>query len=144
MFLGTFEHTIDLKGRMTIPARFRDLIVDGAYMTIGFENNLMILKADAFEKLSDTINKLSVTNADARDLRRLMFSHAVEVEIDKAGRILIPTHLRAKVQLEDQAVVLGAGSYFEIWAPVLWTPRSEELLSGEINSKRFEALELSL
>lgn len=143
MFLGTFEHTIDQKGRMTIPARFRDLILDGAFMTIGFENNLMILKSDAFAKFSDTINKLSLTKEDARDLRRLMFANAVEIEFDKSGRILIPSHLRSLVQLEDQAIVLGAGDYFEIWSPVVWSSRSEDLLSGEINSKRFEALDLS-
>ncbi len=144
MFLGTYEHTIDQKGRMTIPARFREVILDGAFITLGFENNLIVLKAQTFTSLSDTINKMSITNPDARDLRRLMFSHAIEVEIDKAGRILIPSHLRSKVQLEDQAIVLGAGVYFEIWAPTVWTPRSEALLSGEINNKRFEALDLSL
>lgn len=144
MFLGTYEHTIDQKGRMTIPVRFRDLILDGAFITLGFENNLMVLTAPSFLKLSETINKMSITSSTARDLRRLMFAHAGEVDVDKAGRILIPNYLRSMMKLESQAVVLGAGAYFEIWSPELWIPHNENLLSGEVNNQRYEALDLSL
>jgi MraZ protein len=144
MFLGTYEHTIDEKGRMTIPVRFRDLISAGAYITLGFDHNLMVLTNDVFANLSTRINAMSITNSSARDLRRLMFANAVQVEIDKLGRILIPNFLRGMVQLDGQAIVMGAGSYFEIWSPEAWSPRSDKILNGEINEQRYEALDLSL
>lgn len=144
MFLGTYEHTIDEKGRMTIPVRFRDLIVEGAYITLGFDHNLMVLTNEVFSSLSARINAMSITNSSARDLRRLMFANAVLIETDKAGRILIPNFLRQMIQLEGQAIVIGVGNYFEIWSPQLWSPKSTELLDGEINSQRYETLDLSL
>jgi MraZ protein len=144
MFLGTYEHTIDEKGRMTIPVRFRELIIDGAYVTLGIDHNLLVLTNDAFNKLSERINAMSITNSTARDLRRLMFANAVQIETDKAGRIIIPNFLRAKVQLESQAIVIGAGIYFEIWSPQIWSPKSENILNSEINNQRFETLDLSL
>lgn len=144
MFLGTYEHTIDEKGRMTIPARFRDLILDGAYITLGFDHNLMVLTNDVFSNLSARINSMSITNSTARDLRRLMFANAVQIETDKAGRILIPIFLRTMIQLEGQAIVIGVGNYFEIWSPQLWTPKSDNLLNSEINNQRYETLDLSL
>jgi len=144
MFLGTYEHTIDEKGRMTIPVRFRDLIIDGAYITIGFDHNLMVLTNDIFANFSAKINALSITNSNARDLRRLMFANAVQIETDKAGRILIPNFLRNMIQLEGQAIVIGVGNYFEIWSPQLWSPKSENILNSEINNQRYETLDLSL
>lgn len=144
MFLGTYEHTIDDKGRMTIPVRFRDLTMGGAFITLGFDRNLMVLTADIFSSYSERISAMSITNAAARDLRRLMFANAVQVEFDKSGRILIPNFLRSKAQLENQAVVIGAGVYFEIWSPDIWSPRSEDILNSEINNQRYETLDLSL
>ena len=144
MFLGQFEHTIDTKGRMTIPAKFRELIQDGAYVTVGFDNNLMVLTADIFTKLYERINAMSITNASARSLRRLMFSQAVQVEVDKAGRILLPQFLRDRIQLTNQAVVLGVGGYFEIWHPDSWKPEADELFNNEVNAQRYETLDLSL
>jgi len=144
MFLGTYEHTIDEKGRMTIPVRFRELILDGAFITLGFDNNLMVLTSEVFDKLSARINAMSITNQAARDLRRLMFSNAGQVITDKAGRILIPQFLRNHVNLDGQAIVLGVGGYFEIWSPQTWSSRSTDLIDGETNNQRFETLDLSL
>ena len=144
MFLGTYEHTIDEKGRMTIPVRFRELILDGAYITLGFDNNLMVLTSEVFDKFSARINAMSITNQAARDLRRLMFSNAGQVMTDKAGRILIPQFLRNHVNLDGQAIVLGVGGYFEIWSPQTWSSRSTDLIDGETNNQRFETLDLSL
>lgn len=144
MFLGQYEHTIDTKGRMTIPVKFRELLIDGAYVTAGFENNLNVLTASIFNSLYERITAMSFTNPDARALRRLMFSQAVQVEVDKAGRILLPQYLRDRIGLENQAMVIGVGSYFEIWTPDKWKPQAEELFNSEINAQRYETLDLSL
>ncbi|MHB8133329.1 MAG: division/cell wall cluster transcriptional repressor MraZ [Anaerolineaceae bacterium] len=144
MFLGTYEHTIDDKGRMTIPVRFRELINEGAYITLGFDHNLMVLTNQVFSNLSTRVNEMSITNPVARDLRRLMFSNAIQVEVDKAGRILIPSFLRNMIQLDGQAIVIGAGGYFEIWSPEIWSPRSENILNSETNDQRYATLDLSL
>ena len=144
MFLGTYEHTIDDKGRMTIPVRFRELINEGAYITLGFDHNLMVLTNEVFSNLSSRVNEMSITNPVARDLRRLMFSNAFQVEVDKAGRILIPNFLRNMIQLDGQAILIGAGGYFEIWSPEIWSPRSENILNSETNDQRYATLDLSL
>jgi len=144
MFLGQYEHTIDSKGRMTIPVKFREMLIDGAFITAGFENNLMVLTADVFNRLYERINAMSITSQDARSLRRLMFSQAVQVEVDKAGRILLPQYLRDRIKLDSQAIVIGTGGFFEIWNPEDWKPEAEELFNGETNAKRYETLDLSL
>lgn len=144
MFLGQYEHTIDEKGRMTIPARFRELLQEGAFITTGFDRNLMVLTADSFEKIYDRVNHLSMTDPIARQLKRLIFANADRLEFDRAGRILIPQKLREAVQLTSEAVVLGVGDYFEIWSPNLWQQQNELLSDTEANAQRFSALDLSL
>lgn len=144
MFLGQYEHTIDEKGRMTIPARFRELLLDGAYITQGFDQNLIVLPTSDFEHISQRVNMMSMTDPTARQLKRLIFSHADHLEVDKAGRILIPQFLRQASRLDSAATVVGVGDYFEIWAPELWQEHSQQLLDAEANTQRFAALDLSV
>ncbi len=118
--------------------------MDGAYITLGFDHNLMVLTSEVFDSLSTRINAMSITNPAARDLRRLMFANAGQVTVDKAGRILIPQFLRSHVNLDGQAIVIGVGGYFEIWTPQIWNDRSTNLLDGETNDQRYETLDLSL
>jgi MraZ protein len=144
MFLGQYEHTIDEKGRLTIPSRFRDLLEDGAYITQGFEQNLMVLTAAAFDRVSARVNRMSLTDPVARQLKRLLFSNAVRVEVDRAGRILVPQFLRTSAQLDGAAIMVGVGDYFEIWSPDRWQEQNSMLQDGEANAQRFAALDLSV
>lgn len=144
MFLGQFEHTIDDKGRLTIPSRYRELLVGGAYLTLGFDQNLMVLTAASFENISDSIRGTSVTDEDARSLKRWIFSNATWVEVDKAGRILIPQWLRSKCQLGSAAVVVGAGDFFEIWPPESWARHQENLQDPKTAARRFAAFNIPL
>lgn len=144
MFLGQYEHTIDEKGRLTIPARFRDLLENGAFITQGFDENLMVLTNASFEIIYARVNRMSMTNPTARQLKRLIFSHADRVEVDRAGRILIPQFLRQAAQLESAAVLVGVGDYFEIWSPGRWNEESILLQDAEANGQRFSALNLSV
>ncbi|HZU86860.1 MAG TPA: division/cell wall cluster transcriptional repressor MraZ [Anaerolineaceae bacterium] len=145
MFLGRFDHSIDEKGRMTFPARFREDLGDqGAFLTRGFDQNLIVYTAANFTKISQRLNQLSLTDDNARVLRRLIFSNAVQVEFDKSGRILIPQFLRQAAGLESAAMVIGAGEYFEIWSPELWAGQDAQLQDPQLNAQRYAALNLTL
>jgi MraZ protein len=144
MFLGQFYHNLDNKGRLTIPARFRDLLsADGAYVMLGFDQNLMVLPSPTFQTLSQRIKQMSMTNPDTRVLRRLIFSSANYVEIDKAGRVLLPQFLKKSTNIESAAVVIGSGDFFEIWSPDSWATQADQLRDSELNAHRFEALDLT-
>lgn len=144
MFLGQFRHNIDEKGRLTVPARFRDLLAaEGAYVMQGFDQNLMVLTSSAFEAISRRVNSMSMTDPTARLLRRLIFSSADRVDIDRAGRILLPQFLRQAAGLNGDATVVGVGEYFEIWTPERWEAQLTQLQDAESNAQRFVALELT-
>lgn len=145
MFLGQYQHNIDEKGRMTIPARYRDLLAaQGAYVTLGFDQNLMVLTVPFFEQVSNRVNKMSMTDHRARLLKRLIFSNAELVVLDKAGRILIPQFLREAVHLDSEAVVVGAGDYFEIWSSEFWSEQTILMQDNEKDAQSFMDLDLSL
>ena len=144
MFLGQFQHNLDAKNRLTVPARFREeLLSEGAYVMQGFDRNLMVLPTTTFETISRRVNQMSMTDPKTRLLRRLIFSTANYVEVDKVGRILIPQFLRDAATLENGVVVVGNGDYFEIWSPELWNVQIEDLQDAEINADRFAGLFLT-
>lgn len=143
MFLGQYQHSFDNKGRLTIPVRFRELLaVEGAFVTQGFDLNLMVLTPEKFETLSTRIQEMRMTEPNARLLKRMIFSSAERVEADKAGRILIPEFLRQYAGLQNLAVVVGAGDYFEIWSPDAWAEQLSKLQDAETNAQRFALLDL--
>lgn len=143
MFLGQYQHTLDNKGRLTIPARYRDLLDDGAYLTQGFDRNLMVMTVSAFEALSRRVNSMSITDSRARLLRRLLFSNGEQVDVDKAGRILIPQFLRQSASLDSDAIVVGGGDYFEIWSPGHWAEQAVRLNDAEANADLFSIFDIS-
>lgn len=144
MFLGQYQHNIDSKGRLTIPARFRELLIaEGAYVTQGFDNNLMVLTVPTFAQIYQRVNRMSMTDPMARLLKRLIFSNADRVDVDKVGRILIPQFLRDAVELDGEAVIVGVGDYFEIWSTNMWQDQIAQLKDVEANAQRFMALDLS-
>lgn len=143
MFLGQYRHTIDEKGRLTIPARYRELLENGAYVTQGFEKNLMVLTADKFEQLAQQTNRSSLTDQTARDVRRLLFSTAERLEMDKNGRMLLPQFLREFTGLDGEVMLVGVGTHFEIWPPDAWDKQISRLQDAEANAQRFAGLSLS-
>lgn len=144
MFLGQFVHSIDTKSRLTIPASFRGMLEDGAYITQGLDPNLMVLTPDSFLAMYDRVNKLSMTDPTARQLKRLIFANAASVKLDSAGRILIPQFLQEFAGLEGTALVVGTGKHFEIWSPGLWAKETETLNDPALNAKRFIDLDLPI
>lgn len=144
MFLGYYEHSIDEKGRMTIPVRYRELLLDGAFITQGFDQNLVVMPSPNFEKMYAKVNTMSMTNPAARQLKRLIFAHADRVELDKAGRLLIPQFLRDSGKLDSTAIIVGVGDNFEIWNPELWEKKDLSLQNSEENPELFANLDLSM
>src|SRR5512137_2937021 len=120
MFFGQYHHSLDSKKRLIIPSRFRDEMKDGVYVVEGLDRNLMVFTTAVFEKIYLKIGALSLTDEGVRDLRRKFFGNASYLEIDNAGRILVPDFLRETAGIQNEAVVTGAGSYFEIWSPEVW------------------------
>jgi MraZ protein len=143
MFLGQFEHTIDEKGRMTIPARFREELGEVAYITRAFDLNLTVMPESVFESLADRLSDLSVTDPEVRLLQSLIFSNAARAEFDRSGRFLIPQYLRDGAGLKTAAVVVGQGKRFEIWSPELWTEQVM-LQNSPAMAQRFKELNLPM
>ena len=142
MFLGEFKHSIDDKGRITVPARYRQLLADGAYITQGFDRNLMVLREANFEMISRRINAMSLTKPNVRELRRVLFSKAQKVELDKNGRILVPPFLRTEIGLNGDVLLIGVGDYFEIWSPDRWEAQMGHLREAQGNARYFEDLDV--
>lgn len=142
MFLGRYTHTIDDKGRLIVPVRFRELLDRGAYVTQGFDNNLMVLTAATFDQIYTNVNQLSLTDPAARQLRRFIFSAAERIEVDKIGRILLPQFLRELAHLESDVILVGVADYFEIWSPEQWSRQNEMLQDADANQARFAAFNL--
>jgi MraZ protein len=143
MFLGQFQHNLDEKGRLMIPARYRELLAAGAFITQGFDKCLMVMTDVHFNEVYDRINAMNLADPTARLLRRLILSNAYPVEIDKVGRILLPQNLRQSIGLDGEAIVAGQGEYFEVWAPAEWNAQMDQLQDIDTNNQRFSTLDLS-
>jgi MraZ protein len=143
MFLGQFLHTLDDKGRLMIPARFRELLDGGAYITQGFDRCLMVMTGLYFQQVYDSLSAMNMTDPMARLLRRMILANAFPIEIDKVGRVLVPQKLRDFAGLNGDAVVTGQGEYFEVWTPSSWAEQEQQIQDTEKNNQRFAALKLS-
>ena len=120
MFLGEYEHSVDAKGRVAVPAKFRPQLEAGLVITRGFEECLQAFPMDAWQALAERINGLSQVQTEVRRLRRHIFANAFDTELDKQGRILLPAGLREYAHIGESAIVAGMNTYFEIWAKDAW------------------------
>lgn len=130
MFIGEYFHSIDLKGRVSVPARFRDDLGSCFYLTKGLDGCLFVLPASEWDRLEQKISAMPVSKA--RGLQRFFFAGAAEVSPDKQGRILIPQNLREYAGLEKDVTIIGAAARAEIWSTQKWTQVSSELTQDSI------------
>ena len=126
MFFGTYTPKLDEKGRLFLPAKFRDQLTEGLVVTRGQERCLTIWSLDDFGKLTDRLREAPVTNKGTRDYVRMLFAAASQEVPDKQGRISIPQPLREYAALTKDVVVIGSMNRIEIWDPASWTAYSEE------------------
>lgn len=120
MFLGTFTPRLDEKGRLILPAKFREALAGGLVMTRGQEHCITVYPMREFEHLHEEMRKAPVTSREARDYLRVLLSGAADEVPDKQGRITIPAHLRAYARLDRDCTVIGAGNRLEIWSTPAW------------------------
>ena len=143
MFLGQHTNTIDEKGRITLPSRFRELLSDGAYITVGLDQNLIVMPASHFIQQYERINSMNPNNPLVRNYRRFTFGRAAKIDFDSVGRFIIPQNLRESASLTNSAVIVGIGEDIEIWSPDLWAKQAENLENPETSTSGFENLDLS-
>jgi len=136
MFRGRFEHTIDFKGRVSIPAKFRELLsekYDDHIIMTNFDRCLVAFPYEEWRNVEDKISSLSMVKKEVKAFQRFFISGATECSIDKLGRVLIPPTLRDYALLEKNVVFAGMGKMFEIWSRERWTEeikRAEENFEG--------------
>lgn len=120
MFIGEYTHSIDIKGRLAVPAKFRDALKSGAIVTRGLDHCLFLYEKSQWEIFAKKIIALPVAQSNARAFNRLMLAGAMEVELDVQGRILLPNYLREYSGLKKLAVVAGLYDRIEIWDEASW------------------------
>lgn len=120
MFIGEYSYTIDQKKRVAIPAKFRKELGKKAVITRGIDNCLVIYPLVEWQKLAEKLEKLPTSRADSRGFVRLMLAGAVEAQLDKLGRILIPDYLKGYANLKKNVSILGLSNRIEIWSEERW------------------------
>lgn len=120
MFTGEYNHTIDAKGRMIVPAKFRGSLGDAFIVTRSLDGCLSMYAPEEWEVLEGKLNALPMTNEKARRLKRFLLGGACSCELDKQGRILIPANLREKAELVKDVTLVGVGDHIEIWDKARW------------------------
>ena len=120
MFMGEFQHSIDDKGRMIIPAKFRELLGASFVVTRGLDQCLFVYPMEEWKVLENKLKSLPLMKADARAFTRFFFSGATECDLDKQGRVNLPMNLRDYAKLEKDCVVLGVSNRVEIWGKDNW------------------------
>ncbi|MEK9173122.1 MAG: division/cell wall cluster transcriptional repressor MraZ [Patescibacteria group bacterium] len=120
MLLGEYKHNLDIKGRVAVPAKFREKLVGGAIITRGLDSCLFVFGSKEWEVLAEKLVSLPLAQANSRAFSRLMLAGAMDVELDNQGRILIPDYLRKYADLKKQVVVAGLYSRVEIWDQDNW------------------------
>ncbi len=120
MFMSQYNHTVDTKGRLIIPSKFRELLGDEFVVTKGMDGCLFVYANDDWKVFEEKLTSLPITNKDARKFARFFLAGAAPVEVDKQGRILLPAHLREFAELDKDVVLVGVGSRIEIWNKDKW------------------------
>ncbi len=120
MFIGEYKHNSDKKGRINVPAKFRDELGETFYLTKGLDNSLFCFPENEWKVFEDKLKGLPITNRNARAFVRLFFAGATACSLDNQGRILIPQLLREHAKIEKEVMIIGVGTRVEIWAQDEW------------------------
>ena len=126
MFIGEYEHSVDVKGRIIMPSKLRENIGEKFIVTKGLDKCLFAYSKSEWANFEEKLKTLPLTNKNARDFVRFFLSGAVECEIDRQGRFLVPSNLRAYANIDKEIVIIGVGTRLEIWDKSAWTNYSSE------------------
>ncbi len=120
MFIGEYHHSIDAKGRFAVPAKFRLALEHGAVVTKGLDRCLFLYSMEEWTKLAEKLSQLPISQADTRAFSRLMLAGAMDVQLDKQGRIILPDYLRTYADMKKDVVVTGLYNRLELWDESIW------------------------
>src|SRR5438477_8731619 len=120
MFIGEFQATIDDKGRISIPAKFRPQLKAKVVVTRGLDNSLFLYTLDEWRKLAEKLASLPISTANTRAFSRLMLAGAMDCDIDKQGRIILPSYLKDFAKIRKRLVIAGLYNRVELWSEELW------------------------
>ena len=140
MFTGEYRHTVDDKGRLAVPAKFRAQLAEGAFVSRWLDACLAIHTQPGWDALAAKVAALPITDQNARRFQRLIFAGAAEVELDRQGRILLPAYLREHIDLGNEAVVVGSRDHAEIWVPATWATYAQGLEDPDELAEAFQGL----
>ena len=132
MLIGEYEHTIDAKGRLSMPSKLRRDMGEAFIVTKGLDGCLFAFSQDEWKNFETKLKSLPLSDKNARNFVRFFLAGATECEIDKQGRFLIPSNLRETAKLEKEAIIIGVGTRLEIWNKEVWTSKDEEISADEI------------
>ena len=124
MFMGEYNHTVDAKGRVIVPSKFREQLGEEFVVTKGLDGCLFVYENTEWKALEEKLHALPLTNANARKFSRFFLAGATTCEVDKQGRILLPAVLRDFAGIDKDAVLVGVGSRIEIWNRQLWEEKN--------------------
>lgn len=130
MLIGEYQHNMDIKGRVFIPAKLREDLGDSFIVTKGLDNCLFLYSLTEWQRIEEKIKQIPLSSA--RGLQRFLFSGAENVEVDKQGRVVIPQKLRVFANLERESVIIGASTRAEIWNPENWESACSDLTTDAI------------
>jgi len=125
MFMGEFNHTVDAKGRLIVPSKFREKLGETFVVTKGFDRCLSIYDEENWAKVQEKLAQMPMLTESSRTIRRMMVGSATETEFDKQGRVLIPAPLREYAHIEKDAVLIGNIDHIEIWSKDAWMKAQE-------------------
>ena len=132
MLIGEYEHTIDAKGRLSMPSKLRRDMGEAFIVTKGLDGCLFAFSQEEWKNFETKLKSLPLSDKNARNFVRFFLAGATECEIDKQGRFLIPSNLREAGKLEKEAVIIGVGTRLEIWNKDAWASKDEEISADEI------------
>jgi len=132
MLIGEYEHTIDAKGRLSMPSKLRRDMGEAFIVTKGLDGCLFAFSQEEWKNFETKLKSLPLSDKNARNFVRFFLAGATECEIDKQGRFLIPSNLREAGKLEKEVVIIGVGTRLEIWNKDIWNSKDEEISADEI------------
>ncbi len=144
MFLGQYPLSMGDDRSVEIPESFREVLAHGAYITRGFEQNLLVMSEREFKETCQRVNSLNMADPSVRLLQRLILGNASRLDIDGNGRVILSDELAAFAGIEKVIILVGQGDYIEAWSPEAWEKQVCMLEDVEANSARFAQLDLSL
>ena len=140
VFTGEYRHTVDDKGRIAVPAKFRVQLGAGAVVSRWLDACLAIQTQQGWDDLATKVAALPITDPNARRFQRLIFAGAAEVELDRQGRVLLPGYLREHIDLGTEAMVVGSRDHAEIWVPATWATYAQGLEDPDELAQAFAGL----